>query len=69
MSHTNGLIEISKTIMEKNGVQVEVLRAVDYNIAYGVYPDMTEHGWEQDDWPEIYKKVQNSDILILGTPI
>ena len=69
LSHTNGLIEISKAIMEKNHVQVEVIRAVDYNIAYGVYPDMTEHGWDKDDWPEIYKKVQSSDILILGTPI
>jgi multimeric flavodoxin WrbA len=69
LSHTNGLIEISKTIMEKNQVQVEVIRAVDYEIAYGVYPDMTEHGWENDDWPEIYKKVQCSDILVLGTPI
>jgi hypothetical protein len=51
MSHTQGLVEISKAIMEKNGVSVEVVRPVDYNIAYGVYPDMTEQGWEQDDWP------------------
>ena len=50
LSHTNGLIEISKAIMEKNHVQVEVIRAVDYNIAYGVYPDMTEHGWDKDDF-------------------
>ena len=35
---------------------VEMLRPVDYNIAYGVYPDMTEHGWAQDDWPKIYAK-------------
>ena len=69
MSHTNGLIEISKTIMEKNHVQVEVIRAVDYDIANGVYPDMTEYCWKKDDWPEIYKKVQYSDILVLGTPI
>lgn len=68
-SHTKGLLDIAMTIMEKNKVDVEYIRAVDYDIAYGVYPDMKEHGWEKDDWPEIYEKVQNSDILVLGTPI
>lgn len=43
-SHTEGLITIAKTIMEKNGVSVELLRPVDYDIATRVYPDMTEHG-------------------------
>ncbi len=42
MSHTQGLIDISKAIMEKNGVSVEVLRPIDYDIATGVYPDMTK---------------------------
>ena len=69
MSHTEGLITISKTIMEKNGISVELLRPVDYDIATGVYPDMTEHGWEKDDWPMIYKKVEAADILILGSSI
>jgi len=53
LSHTEGLITISKTILEKNGVSVDLLRPIDYDIATGVYPDMTEHGWEKDDWPEI----------------
>lgn len=69
LSHTSGLIDISKAIMEKNGASVEELRPVDYDIAYGVYPDMTEKGWDKDDWPEIYEKVKESDILIIGTPI
>lgn len=69
LSHTSGLIEISKAIMKKNNVQVEVIRAVDYDIAYGVYADMKEHGWKKDDWPEIYEKVKHADILVLGTPI
>jgi multimeric flavodoxin WrbA len=69
MSHTQGLIDISKAILEKNGVKVEVLRAVDFDIAYGVYSDMKEHGWEKDDWPEIYKKVMKADILVLGSSI
>ena len=69
LSHTEGLINISKAIMEKNQVSVEVLRPVDYNIAYGVYPDMKEHGWEKDDWLTIYEKVKAADILVLGSPI
>jgi len=69
MSHTDGLLTISKTIMKKNRVQVDVIRAMDHQIANGVYPDMTEHGWDKDDWPEIYKKVQAADILVLTSPI
>ncbi len=69
MSHTRGLIDISKTIMEKNKVSVAVIRAVDYEIASGVWPDMTKQGWEKDDWPRIFKKVMDSDILILSSPI
>jgi multimeric flavodoxin WrbA len=69
MSHTQGLIDIASTIMDKNSVSHETIRAVDHNIAYGVYGDMTEHGWEQDDWPEIFKKVEAADILVITTPI
>ena len=69
LSHTEGLIAVSRHIMEKNGVSVEVLRPVDFNIARGVYPDMTGHGWEYDDWPMIYEKVKAADILVIGTPI
>ena len=69
LSHTEGLIRISKAIMEKSGVAVEVLRPVDHEIAYGVYPDMTEHGWKRDDWPAIYEKVKAADILVITTSI
>ena len=48
-SHTQGLVDISSAIMRKHGVDVEVLRAVDHDIATGVYPDMTEHGWATDE--------------------
>lgn len=68
-SHTEGLIDISKVIMETNGLSVEVLRPVDYYIAPGVYPDMTEHGWEKDEWPDIYRLVKLADILVVTSPI
>jgi multimeric flavodoxin WrbA len=69
LSHTEGLARISMEIMRRNGVEVELLRAADHEIASGVYPDMTEHGWERDEWPAIYERVQASDILVLCTSI
>jgi hypothetical protein len=30
---------------------------------------MTEHGWELDDWPQIFEKVIATDILVLLSPI
>ncbi|MCB2213203.1 flavodoxin family protein [bacterium] len=69
MSHTDGLIDMSRAILEKNGVTVDVLRPVDYRVAAGVYPDMRERGWPDDEWPEIYDKVLAADILVLTTPI
>jgi len=69
ISHTDGLIERSRRIMRAQGVAVEVVRAVDEDIAPGVWPDMTEHGWASDDWPRLYRKVMGADILILAGPI
>jgi len=68
-SHTQGLIDISKAIMEKNGVTVDDLRPLDYKLAFGVWPDMREHGWAEDDWPEILEKVMAADILVITSPI
>lgn len=68
-SHTDGLVDIAAAIMERNGVAVERLRAVDHDIASGVRPDMTAHGWDADAWPAVYAKVQAADILVLTTPI
>ncbi|MFB6212735.1 MAG: flavodoxin family protein [Candidatus Magasanikbacteria bacterium] len=68
-SHTRGVIDISKAIMDENDVQTEVVRPVDYDIAPGVRHDMTDHGFEVDEWPEVHQKVMNSDILVLCTPI
>ena len=68
-SHTDTLIDMSAEIMHRNGVQVERIRASDYQLAYGVYPDMTEHGAKHDDWPLVWPKVAAADIVVLGTPI
>ena len=69
VSNTQGLMDISMEIMRRNGVAVECIRAVDHDIATGVWPDMTEHGWEADEWPAIFEKVMAADILVLGMSI
>lgn len=69
LSHTEGLMNVSRSVMEENGVSTEILRPVDYHIPPGVYPDMTEHGFDKDDWPEIQEKVMDADILVIGSPI
>ena len=69
LSHTEGLIRISREIMEKNGIVTELLRPVDFNIGYGVWPDMREHGWAEDEWPGILEKVMAANLLVIGTSI
>ena len=68
-SNTETLLERSRMIMEKQGVTTQVIRAIDHDIATGVYPDMREHGWDTDEWPELYKKIMAADILVLCGPI
>jgi multimeric flavodoxin WrbA len=69
MSHTAGLMAVSADLMRAQGVMVDEIRAVDHVLAPGVQPDMTEHGWERDEWPAIAERVLAADILVLGTPI
>ncbi|SDH20871.1 Multimeric flavodoxin WrbA [Rhodococcus triatomae] len=68
-SNTQALIDRSIAVMERNGVSVDSIRAVDYDIATGVRPDMTEYGWDRDDWPALLERVLAADILVLGGPI
>jgi multimeric flavodoxin WrbA len=68
-SNTDGLLEKSRAIMERHGVKTEVIRAIDHDIATGVWTDMREHGWGTDEWPQIAKKVMAADILVLCGPI
>lgn len=68
-SHTQGLIDLSREIMRRNQIQTESLRPVDFDIPPGVYPDMTEHGWQTDEWVQLSEKVLAADILVIGTPI
>ncbi|MDX1641266.1 MAG: flavodoxin family protein [Balneolaceae bacterium] len=68
-SHTAGLMSLSQQIMNACGVSTEMIRVVDHDVAFGVYPDMTEYGWEKDEWSAIQEKIMDADILVLGSPI
>ena len=68
-SHTALLMEASEAIIRKQGVAVDTLHLLAHEVPAGVYPDMTEHGWERDDWPQLWEKVRESQILVIGTPL
>lgn len=68
-SHTATLMKVSENIMEKEGVEIDKIRLIDHEVPYGVFPDMTEHGWDKDEWPALFERIINADILVLGSPI
>ncbi|CRK50827.1 conserved hypothetical protein [Rhodococcus sp. RD6.2] len=68
-SNTQGLIDRSVELMRDAGVAVDQIRAADHDIATGVYPDMREHGWESDEWPNLFDRILAADILVLAGPI
>ncbi|MDZ7785560.1 MAG: flavodoxin family protein [Candidatus Saccharibacteria bacterium] len=68
-SHTELLMDASRGIMQKQGVTTELIRVADYDIAFGMQPDMTKHGWKVDQWPKIQKKIMAADIVVIGSPI
>ena len=69
LSNTEGLLELSMALMRKHGVETELIRTIDHDIASGVYPDMREQGWDSDEWPDIYERVKKADIVVLCGPI
>lgn len=69
-SHTDGLISVTAHVMKGVGAHVETVRIIDHTIPPGVYPDMREHGWPTDDFPDLYHElIVPADILVLATPI
>jgi multimeric flavodoxin WrbA len=68
-SHTRLLLGVSGEIMARAGVAVEHVHMLEHDIPPGVYPDMTEHGWDRDDWPALWQKVLAAHVLVIGTPL
>ncbi|MFE9886298.1 flavodoxin family protein [Streptomyces scopuliridis] len=69
VSNTDGLIQRSAAIMREHGVSVEMIRAMDHDIATGTWPDMREHGWATDEWPALFERIMGADVLVLCGPI
>lgn len=69
VSNTEGLLHASMELMQSHGVQTELIRTIDHDIATGVQPDMTEHGWATDEWPRIFEKVKAANIVVVCGPI
>lgn len=69
-SHTLRLMNRAAGIMREQGVEVEMLHALEHKIAFGMEKDMSDDPLQGgDDWPMIQKKIIEADILVLGSPI
>ncbi|MEM0964286.1 MAG: flavodoxin family protein, partial [Bacteroidota bacterium] len=68
-SHTDTLLDVVRHIFDAVDVTTDSIRLVDYPVAEGVYPDMTEHGAPADAWPELWPRIRDANILVIGSPI
>ncbi|AZB40978.1 flavodoxin family protein [Bacillus sp. FJAT-42376] len=64
-SNTEALIKKVTGIMQREGVYTEIVRVADYNVSFGISDDMGGG----DEWPEIFEKIKEADIVIIGTPL
>lgn len=65
LSNTETLCEFLSRRMEREGIRSEIIKLVDHKILSGTYSDMGEG----DEWPNILRRVLDSDIVILATPV
>ncbi|GGF25606.1 8-demethyl-8-aminoriboflavin-5'-phosphate (AFP) synthase RosB [Halobacillus andaensis] len=64
-SNTEGLAQEVIEHYSKEGIKSEVIRLADYQIPYGIEKDMGDG----DEWPKIFDKVKEADIVIFSSPI
>ncbi|WP_406660109.1 flavodoxin family protein [Methanolobus sp. ZRKC3] len=65
VSNTRALIDKAVKLFAEMDIESEVIRVTDYNVKFGVSSDEGEG----DEWPAILKKIKESDILVIGSPI
>ena len=65
LSNTETLCEFLSGRMEKSGIRTEIIKLVERNVLPGTYSDVGEG----DEWPNILRRVLDSEILILATPV
>ncbi|AJD90414.1 BRAMP domain protein [Jeotgalibacillus malaysiensis] len=64
-SNTGYMAKEVADILKQEEAEVEIIRLADYHIAFGIDTDMGG----DDQWPEIYEKVKEADIVMIGTPL
>ncbi|MFM9702316.1 MULTISPECIES: flavodoxin family protein [Streptomyces] len=64
-SNTDALAQVVVDRLEKDGVRVEVLRAVDLDIEPGVTSEPVREG---DAWPAVHAKLLDAEILVVASP-
>ncbi|WLW49967.1 flavodoxin family protein [Streptomyces sp. YU58] len=64
-SNTEALAHVVVEALEKEGVDVEVVRAVDLDIEPGVVSEAVRPG---DAWPSVHARLLDAEILVIASP-
>jgi multimeric flavodoxin WrbA len=64
ISNTQILSEFLANHLKSDGAESEIIRLADYNIKPGVFISI-----DSDDWPAIFEKILEADIVIFATPV
>ncbi|MFR0355406.1 flavodoxin family protein [Streptomyces sediminimaris] len=64
-SNTEALARVVVEALEKDGVGVDVVRAVDLDIAPGVTSEAVREG---DAWPGVHDRLLEAEILVVASP-
>jgi multimeric flavodoxin WrbA len=64
-SNTDALAQVVVDRLEQDGVQVEVVRAVDLDIEPGVTSEPVREG---DAWPAVHAELLDAEILVMASP-
>lgn len=64
-SNTETLVDFFGNYLTEQKIDFEVIKLANYHIVSGTYKHMDT----EDDWPEIYQKILDANILLFATPI
>ncbi|MGP4061875.1 flavodoxin family protein [Halobacillus sp. H74] len=62
---TEQLLNESARIFQKEKIDVERIHLRDFHIKFGITTEFDQ----EEDWPFIFEKILEADIVLLGTPI
>jgi multimeric flavodoxin WrbA len=65
LSNTQTLSEFFAEQLKKQTVECEIVKLPDFNIPPGTHTDMGKG----DDWPTIFQKITDAQIIIFATPV